>query len=352
MTDSMESAFSQKPPRATAQIEDLALPGELGLDLQEDLAAVTVSDTSRGWRRIARGLLTNPSSLLGTIILTSFAVIAILAPVIAPCPVEEYPRQRVYCGRDAYLVPKFGHSTQPVPPNSEHRFGTTVDQYDIFYGVVWGTRTAFKVGIAITAAALFIGLMMGSTSAYYGGWIDETLMRVVEIFQAFPFFLAAITLATILRANPRFQGTLPAVIALIAFSWTGYARLVRADILSVKQREYVWAARSLGAGDFYIIRRHVLPNSIYPVLVVASLDIGTIVLTFAALSFFGIGVPDGYADWGQMISSARNRIPSLDKDWYIVVFPGLAILLFSLSWNLIGDAFRDLLDPRFTGSKA
>jgi peptide/nickel transport system permease protein len=139
------------------------------------------------------------------------------------------------------------------------------------------------------------------------------------------------------------------MMALIVFGWTGYARLVRSDILSVKQREYVLAARGLGANDVRIITRHVLPNSIYPVLVVASLDIGTMVLTFAALSFFGLGVPDGYADWGQMIASARNRIPTLDQDWFIVVFPGLAIVFFSLAWNLIGDTFRDLLDPRIVG---
>jgi peptide/nickel transport system permease protein len=358
MTDANEntgtSPVEEQGPtgRPGAPLEDLLLPGEIGMDVQADFEEVTLRESPRSWKRIVRGLLTNPASLLGTVILLTFGGIAVLAPVLAPCPVDEYPRQRTYCGRDPFKVPKFGHSTQPLPPSKEHPFGTTTQQYDIYYGVIWGTRTAFKVGIVITAAALLIGLTVGSISAYYGGWIDEGLMRIVEVFQAFPFFLAAITLATILRSKPDFQGTLPAVIALIAFGWTGYARLVRADILSVKQREYVWAARSLGAGDFSIIRKHVLPNSIYPVLVVASLDIGTIVLTFAALSFFGIGVPDGYADWGQMISSARNRIPSLAQDWFIVVFPGTAILLFSLSWNLIGDAFRDLLDPRFTGSRA
>jgi peptide/nickel transport system permease protein len=205
------------------------------------------------------------------------------------------------------------------------------------------------VGLLITGCSLIIGLTVGATSAYYGGWVDEVIMRLVEVFQAFPFFLAAITLATILRTRPQFQGTEAAVLALIAFGWMGYARLVRADVLSVKQREYVWASRSLGASDGRIVTRHVLPNSIFPVMVLASLDIGTIVVTFAALSFFGLGVPPGYADWGQMISGARDRIPSLAQDWYIVVFPGIAIVLFSLAWNLVGDAFRDLLDPRLTG---
>jgi peptide/nickel transport system permease protein len=298
----------------------------------------------RGARRLIRGLLTNPASLTGTLILAAFALVALAAPLLAPCP--EDPRQQRRCGENPYSVPQYGYSTEPKPPSAEHPFGLTSDQYDIYYGVIWGTRTAFKVGIVITGLALLIGLTVGSLSAYHGGLIDEGVMRGVEIFQAFPFILAAITLATILRANNMLSGILPTVIALVAFGWMGYARLVRADILTVREREYVLAARSLGASDLHIITRHVLPNSIFPVLVIASLNIGAIVLTFAALSFLGLGVPEGYADWGQMISSARDRIPSLAEDWYIVFFPGLAIVLFSLAWNLIGDAFRDLLDPR------
>ena len=138
----------------------------------------------------------------------------------------------------------------------------------------------------------------------------------------------------------------PAIIPLVAFGWMGYARLVRADILSVKERDYVAASRALGASDGRIIFKHILPNSIFPVLVVASLDIDTVVQSFAALAFFGLGVPKGYADWGQMIATARNVIFTIDRDWYIVVYPGTALVLFSLAWNLIGDTVRDILDPR------
>lgn len=348
---SLES--SQHAGRKAANLEEGRRVADSMADLDMEPAGAQ-AESRRSFRRVLRGLLSNPSSLLGSILLVFFALVALMAPILAPCPVDEDPRQRRYCGLDPYYVPKYGFSTQPEPPSSEHFFGTTTDQYDIYYGVIWGTRTAFKVGIVITFFALMIGLTVGSISAYYGGWVDEGLMRVVEVFQAFPFLLAAITLATVLGANPRFgQGTGPAMAALVVFGWMGYARLVRADILSVKQRDYVWAAKSLGASDFRIITKHVLPNSIYPVLVVASLNIGTYVLTFAALSFFGLGVPDGFADWGQMMSSARQRMPSLDQDWYIVVFPGIAIVLFSLAWNLIGDTVRDLLDPRFTaGPKA
>jgi peptide/nickel transport system permease protein len=282
-----------------------------------------------------RRLLTNPASLLGILLVVMFVIVAALAPVLAP------PRN----ARDPYTIPRDGFSPEPRPPSEEHPFGTTQGQYDIYYGVVWGTRTAFQVGLIITASTLAIGLIIGAIAGFYGGWLDEILMRVVEIFLAFPFLLAAITMATVLQARLG-RGLIVSMIALIVFGWTTYARLIRGDILSVKERDYVLSARAIGTRDPLIIWRHVLPNAIYPTLVVASLDIGTYVLSFAGLSFLGLGAEVGYADWGQLISFARNWIPTLSKHWYIVVYPGTAILLFVLGWNLIGDAFRDILDPK------
>jgi peptide/nickel transport system permease protein len=141
------------------------------------------------------------------------------------------------------------------------------------------------------------------------------------------------------------------MIALISFGWPTYARLIRGDVLAVKEREYVLAARAVGAPEWRILLFHILPNSIYTLLVVASLDIGTYVLTFAALSFLGLGAGEGYADWGQLLSYARNWIPTLNTHWWIVVYPGLALLLFVLAFNLIGDAFRDALDPYLRGER-
>jgi peptide/nickel transport system permease protein len=343
----------------TAEAEVAALGEGAALAELELLVAAEVPVRAReeGPRRLLRGLLRNPLSLTGVVLLVGFAFVAIAAPLLAPCPAGQQP----YCATDEYRVPKFGIKTQPLPPGTiagsekyggyEHRFGTTPDQRDIYYGVVWGTRTAFEVGIFVTLCTLLLGLTIGSIAAYYGGWTDEILMRIVEVVMAFPFLLAAITLATILRGDPDLgEGTLPALIALVVFGWTSYSRLIRGEILTVKEREYVWAARSLGASDLHILVRHILPNSIFPVMVVASLNIGSYVLSFAALSFLGVGVPAGYADWGQMISGARNRIPSIGEDWYIVLYPGLAITLFVLAWNLVGDALRDLLDPRLSGS--
>ena len=292
-------------------------------------------------RKLLKQLFTNPLSLTGIILIVFFVVIAIFAPVLAP------PAPRA---RDPYDMPRLGYSAEPQPPSQEAIFGTAEGQYDIYYGVVWGTRTAFKAGLIVTAATLFIGLSLGTLAGYYGGPLDEVLMRIVEIFMAFPFLLAAITMAAVLQPKLG-RGIWTPMVALIVFGWTTYARLIRGDILSVKEREFVLAARVTGASDFRIIVRHVIPNAIFPTMVVASMDIGTYVLAFAALSFLGVGVQVGYSDWGQIIAFARNWIPVLAKYWFIILFPGAAITLYVLGWNLLGDAFRDILDPRMRGAR-
>lgn len=288
-----------------------------------------------------RALFKNPVSITGLILISLFAVVAIFAPLIAPPADPENP----------FRVPRDGFSAEPVPPSAAHPFGTTEGQYDLFYGVVWGTRTAFLVGIVITGITLIIGLTVGTISAYYGGWVDESIQRVVEIFLAFPFLLAAITMAAVL--GPRVHnGILTGIIAITAFGWPSYTRLVRGDILAIKERDFVTAARAIGVRDLRMLMRHILPNAVYSVLVVASLDIGTYVLSFAALSFLGVGAEIGYADWGQLLSFARNWIPNLSKYWYIIVYPGMALVLYVLAWNLVGDAFRDALDPKMRGLRA
>jgi len=286
-------------------------------------------------------LLHNPVSVAGVLIVLCFFAIAALAPVLAPPPMPSQP----------YQIPRDGFQAEPRPPSSDHPFGTTQGQYDLYYGVVWGTRTAFKIGIVVTGLTVLIGGSLGAMSAYAGGWVDELIQRVVEIFLAFPFLLAALTMAVVL-APKLHNGLLSGMVALIAFGWPPYARLIRGDVLSVKERDYVLAARAVGVPGPRLLIRHILPNSMYSLLVVASLDIGTYVLTFAALSFLGLGAEQGYADWGQLLSFARNWIPNLARFWYIVVYPGSVLLLFVLGWNLIGDAFRDALDPKMRGYRA
>jgi peptide/nickel transport system permease protein len=290
--------------------------------------------------RWLRAMLRNPVSIAGFILVAFFALVALFAPLLAP-PADP---------AEPYQIPRDGFQAEPQPPNAAHPFGTTQGQYDLYYGVVWGTRTAFEIGLIVTGVTVVIGGTLGALAAYVGGTFDEIAQRIVELFLAFPFLLAALTMATILGPKIR-NGLLTAMIALIVFGWPSYARIIRGDVLAVKDREYVLAARALGVSDWRILFRHVIPNAMYSLLVVASLDIGTYVLTFAALSFLGLGATEGYADWGQLLSYARNWIPVLSTYWYIVVFPGVALLLFVLGWNLIGDAFRDALDPKMRGQR-
>jgi peptide/nickel transport system permease protein len=287
-----------------------------------------------------QALLRNPVSITGTLIVIGFVSVALLAPVLAPPATPSAP----------YQIPRDGFEAQPKPPSLVHPFGTTQGQYDIYYGVIWGTRTAFEIGLIVTGLTVIIGGAIGSVSAYLGGRVDEVIQRFVEIVLAFPFLMAALTLATVLAPTIH-NGLVTGMMALVAFGWPGYSRLIRGDVLAVKERDYILAARSVGVPGWRILLRHILPNAMYSLLVVGSLDVGTNVLTFAALSFLGLGAQEGYADWGQLLSFARNWIPDLAKYWYIVVYPGATLLLFVLGWNLIGDAFRDALDPKMRGMR-
>jgi peptide/nickel transport system permease protein len=271
----------------------------------------------------------------GGALLLGFLAIAILAPTLAP------PKD----GAARYQIPRDGYMAEPQPPGPGHPFGTSQGQYDVYYGVVWGTRTAFRVALVVTLVTLTIGCAFGAVTAYAGGWMDELAQRIVEVFMAFPFVLAALTLATVLV--PRLHDRLLAgMIALVAFGWTGYARLIRAEVLSVRERDFVLASRALGTPGWRILLHHVLPNALGSVVVVASLSIGDVVLVFSGLSFLGIGTEPGYADWGQLVSYARNWLPDMARYWYTVAFPGGAIVLFALAWNLIGDGLHAALDPR------
>ncbi len=310
--------------------------------------------------RVLVGLFKTPASIVGFSLILFFVVVALAAPWIAP-PINP---------NDPYRIPRDGFRSVPQPMGSEwkvrqpplpfwwepimgtdqwvHLFGTSEGQYDVFYGVVWGVRTAFKTGMIVVISTFLIGITVGSVSAYYGGAVDNFIMRIVDVFLTLPFILAALIMAAVL--TPKIGRSLvPSILALITFGWMGYARIIRGDILSTKERDYVMAARVIGVKDSRILFRHILPNAIFPTLVLASLAIGDVVLGFAALSFLGVGTEVGYADWGQVLSFARNWIISLDQYWYIVVWPGLTLVLFVMGWNLLGDALRDILDPRMRG---
>jgi peptide/nickel transport system permease protein len=309
--------------------------------------------------RIIKGLLKTPASIMGFILIGLFILVAVFAPAIAPV-----------VGKDPYKIPRDGFGGEPKPMGTVwnknvpdvpfwyepltgktewvHLLGTAQGQYDIFYGIIWGTRTAFNTGLMVVISTFLIGVIVGSVSAFYGGVVDNIIMRIVDIFMTIPFIMMALIMAAVLTPVLG-RSLLPATLALITFGWMGYSRVIRGDILSIKERDYTLAARVVGVRDSRILFRHILPNAIFPTLVLASLAIGDVVLNFAALSFLGIGTEVGYADWGQVLSFARNWITSLNNYWYIVVWPGFVLVLFVMGWNLVGDALRDVLDPRMRG---
>lgn len=285
--------------------------------------------------RIFSYLWRNPVSLLGLLLLVLFIAVAILAPVLAPAqPFQVSP----------YDTPRSGFWATPQAPSAEHIFGTTQGQYDIFYGLVWGTRTAFKIGLGVVLITVFIGVIVGAVAAYYGGIVDEILMRLTDVFMAVPFLIAAMVLTTLMG-----KGLWQMIAALSAFGWMGYARVVRAEVLRLKELDFVNAARAYGAGDLRLVGEHILPNAVFPLMIMATMAIGSMVLTASALSFLGVGLSEGYADWGHFVSYSRNWIVGQSQPfeyWYTLFFPGTAIFLFVLSWNLLGDTLRDILDPR------
>jgi len=318
---------------------------------------------SKALRRFRR----NPLAIVGLVIVLSFVVVASIAPLVTPlgrncirdlgltaATADAYRdvRQSAFwqlmlrTPDTCYRMPRTGFS--PIPQSAEASgalLGTTSQGYDIYYGLMWGARTAFRIGVLVVGIGLVVGIMVGATAAYLGGWVDNVLMRFTDMVIAVPALVLALVIVMVL-GNSIFN----LMIAIAAVAWPSYARLVRGEVLRIKQLEYVTGAQAVGRRSYGIVFRHILPNAIGPVLIVASLDIGSIVLTAAALSFLGLGPEPGYTDWGQMISFARNWILGPPGQplayWFTSFWPGLVIVLFVLGWNLLGDAFRDVLDVR------
>ncbi len=299
----------------------------------------------------------NKLALVGLLITILFLLVAVFAPVIAK-PGGDCLRDlnmtnanQIYnpLGRPfwqaTFAAPNSCNQMQresfspiPVPPSSAAYFGTS-NGYDIFHGLVWGTRTMLKLGLSIVGITLLTGIVIGAISGFYGGWIDNLIQRLIDVLFAFPGLILTVVLITLLKP------TIPTIIlSFCVGGWAPYARLIRGDVLRTRKLEYVDGARSLGAGDWRLIQKHIIPNSITSLLTQSILDLGTIPLSIAALSFLGIGLPEGYADWGRLMNYARSWLDG--PYWYVTVFPAAFIILFSLGWNLFGDAVRDAFDPR------
>ena len=282
-----------------------------------------------------------PLSIVGAAMILFFAIIALAAPILAP-PGD------MSQGGNPYMMPKDGILLIPKPPSPKHPFGTMEGQYDIYYGCIWGARTAFRIGLYVEAGGLAIGLTIGILAAYYGGWIDEILMRFTDIILAFPGLILCMAFVVILI--PMGMARLDAVmLAIVLVGWPSYSRVIRGEILRIKNEDYVEAAKSVGCSDLRIIVNHILPNSIYPILIMSTLSIGTTILFAAALSFLGLGADPGTADWGWIIALSRNWIYGSPQNpyanWYTFIIPGVFVSMFVLGWNLLGDALRDILDP-------
>lgn len=279
----------------------------------------------RGSRRRAARVLANPLVAFGTGMIALLLAVAVLAPVIAP-----------YGPRTGSLLERFR------PPTLQHPLGTDSSGLDIFSRVIYGTRLAVGSGLLILAIATVLGTTVGLVAGYAGGAVGEVLMRLTDMFLAFPGLLLAMAVVAALQ-----ERTLWAVVVAISLRWWApYARIAAAQALGIREREYVEAARSLGAGHRRILIRHVLPNAVSPIVVQATLDLGAIILTTAALSFIGFGAQPGEPDWGRMVADGRG---DMRNHWWVVLFPGLAILLTVSAFNLAGDGARDAFDPRLRG---
>jgi len=263
----------------------------------------------------------SPLVVIGFGLITAFILMAILAPSIAPYGPEE----------------RLPYEAQQ-PPSWKHLLGTDAYGGDILSRIIWASRIDLSMATTVVAIAVVIGAAIGAVSGFLGGKVDETMMRITDVFLAFPALILAMVIAAALGRNLN-----NLTIALTIVWWPPYARIIRGTVLSEREKLYVEAARAVGAGTRRIIFRHVLPNSIYPLLVNATLDLGGVILTAAGLSFIGFGAGAGVAEWGLMVADGRNYLYS--SPW-IVTFPGLAILLSSLALNLVGDGLRDVLDPR------
>jgi peptide/nickel transport system permease protein len=270
---------------------------------------------------IRRRFFRNRLAVVGLGLIALLVLVAVFAPVLAP-----------------YDPLKQDLGNTLAPPSSAHPMGTDTLGRDQLSRIIYGSRVAIVVGLTSIMIAVVIGVALGAVAGYFGRFWDSLIMRVADVFFAFPLLIGAIIIIVVVG-----RGVLPVVIALAVFSWATVARLLRSSILSVRESEYVEAARSLGASRWRIVTRHVLPNSLAPVLVYATFNVGTAVVATAALSFLGVGVSPEVPEWGNMIAAGRGFVGVSDYLW---IFPSVAIVLTVLGFVFAGDGLRDALDPK------
>ncbi len=281
-------------------------------------------DSTRTARHVLSVILRDPLSLIGTLIIILVLFMAVFADQVAPYPEE---------GKGKTNAPN-----TLMAPSAEHLFGTDKLGRDILSRIIMGSRSALIVPIGVVVFAVLLGAPLGALAGYKGGWLDEVIMRVTDLFLAFPSLLLAMAIASALG-----RGLDKAAIALVVSWWPWYTRIARGVAVGLRERYFVEAAQAIGVSDAVIIFRHILPNTISPILVQATVDMGTVILAMGGLAFLGLGTQPPAPDWGLMVSDGRTYI--LDQ-WWIATFPGMAIFVAVLAFNLLGDTLRDIFDPR------
>lgn len=288
--------------------------------MEPDGSRVSLSGLAYVWRVMRRNALT----LAGLVIVAALVLVALLAPVLAP-----YPQDASY---DVHP------ENQLLPPSMEHPLGTDELGRDMLSRLIYGARISLGVGVVAIGLALLIGVPLGLIAGFVGGFTDEVIMRVTDVFLSFPSLLLATAIAAMLGPN-----LTNAMIAIALSWWPWYTRLIRSQALSLRERGFVEAARAVGVAPMKIIARHILPNALAPIIVQASMDFGSIILTSASLSFLGLGAQPPQPEWGLVVSTGRNFFLSA---WWYVTFPGLAVFITVLAFNLLGDGLREILDPK------
>jgi peptide/nickel transport system permease protein len=269
------------------------------------------------WRQLRKNRL----ALTGGAVVVLLGAMALFAPLLAPYDPGAYDVKQIL-----------------LPPSLQHWFGTDQLGRDVLSRMLFGARISMAVGFVSVGIAVLLGTLLGTLAAYYGGGVDELLMRFVDLMLNFPRFFLLLTLIALLRPS------IWVIMAVIGFTgWMGLARLVRGEILSLREREFVQGARALGAVDARIMFRHILPNALVPILVSATLGVAGAILTESGLSFLGLGVQPPTPSWGNLLIDGKANI---EIAWWLSAFPGLAILLTVLAYNLLGEGLRDALDPR------
>lgn len=291
---------------------------------QDSAATPDAASGQRTWQQIVEILVRDPLALFGLCWIGLLLVFAAAGPWLAPYPDQGAGRTNV--------------DTRLLPPSAQHLMGTDELGRDIFSRIIYGARPALAASLVVVLLAVLVGVPLGAAAGYFGGWVDEIIMRFTDLFLAFPSLLLAMAIVALLGPS-----LFNAVAALVVSWWPWYTRLVRGVTVTLRQQYFVEAARSIGVRDSMIILRHILPNSLTPVLVQATLDIGTVILATTSLAFIGLGTQPPNADWGLMIEEGRGF---LRDHWWYSTFPGLAIFLTVLAFNLIGDTLRDVFDPR------